>query len=179
MKQTWDKLGTDIHTLKDELELLLEMLPVSQKFIKQKGTVNKAFSRFVLSVKAMDSFVLPIKSVDVISPLLKHADFSATWKFWKDYMIEQHGIHLRSRTEVMQLKKINKLCDGKAETAVYYLEYAMYRNTKSFFKVNEAEMAHFFSKDTTSSTVKTTVKLSKKYHQVTLEKASKDETNAK
>lgn len=175
MKQTWDRLGTDIHTLKDELQLLLEMLPASQKFIKQKGTINKAFNRFILSVKAMDNFVLPIKSVEVVSPLLKNAEFSATWKFWKDYLIEQHGIHMRSRTEVMGLKQMNKLCEGKPETAVYFLEYAMYRNTKSFFKVNETELANSFKKDTPSTST-TKVTLSKKYHQVTLEEASKNET---
>ncbi len=172
MKNTWDRLGADLHTVQDELEILLEMMPLSTKFHKQTTTINKAWIRLQASVKLMDTFVIPVKSVEINSPLLKDAEFAATWKFWKDYLIEQHGIHARSRTELMQLKQMLSICEGNATTAVSFLEYAMYRGTKSFFKVNETELA----KMTPSNTVKKdekamVISLPSKYKQITLEEA--------
>lgn len=181
MKNTWDKLGEDIHTLKDELETLLEMLPISVKFNKQTTSLNKAWKRFDLSQKKMNAFIIPVKSIEINSPLLKHADFAATWKFWKDYLLEQHGIHARSRTESMQLKQMEKITEGNPELGVQFLEYAMYRGTKSFFKVNETELPKKLNSQNNSDS-KTTgmvISLPLKYKQVTLEEATKTEEDAK
>ena len=177
MKNTWEKLGNDIETLKGEIETLLEMVPLSTKFHKQSSTINKAWNRFNHSLKAMNAFVTPVKSVDISCPLLKDANFSASWKFWKDYLIEQHGINLRSRTELMQLKQMMKITEGKPDIAVAFLEYAMYRNTKSFFKVNETEIpqATTTKKD---SNKKMVVSLPSKYKQLTLEEAIENEQKA-
>lgn len=140
MNQTWERLGTDVHTLKDELEQLMEMLPLSNKFHQQAQSINKAWKRLQSTVTAMNLFITPVKSIEIQSPFLTNAEFSATWKFWKDYLIEQHGIHLRSRAEQMSLKQLFTMADKKPELAVKYLEYAMYRGTKAFFKVSDTEL---------------------------------------
>ena len=115
MKEAWDKLGEDIHTLKDELEELLEMLPQSAKFHKKTNTINKAWNRFQASVNRMDAFIVPVKSVEVNSGLLANANFSATWKTWKDYLIEQHGLFMRSRAELSALKRLAEIAEGTPE----------------------------------------------------------------
>lgn len=140
MKQTWEKLGEDVHTVKGEIVSLLDMLPQSAKFHKQTMRLNKAWERLKKSVSSMDAFITPVKSVEVNSPLLSNAEFAATWKVWKDYLIEQHGVFLRSRAELAGLKRMGEIAGKDPQLAVKYLEFAMYRVSANFYKVNEQEI---------------------------------------
>lgn len=179
MNQTWERLGTDVHTLKDELEQLMEMLPLSNKFHQQAQSINKAWKRLQSTVTAMNLFITPVKSIEIQSPFLTNAEFSATWKFWKDYLIEQHGIHLRSRAEQMSLKHMFLLADKKPELAVSYLEYAMYRGTKSFFKVIEKELPSTLVDNNKKEQKPMTVTLPARFRQKTIHEEIKRVENEK
>lgn len=139
MKQTWDKFGNHIHNFKTELESLIEIVPQSGKIHKQVNRVNKAYNYLIKSAKDMDQFVAPVKSVQVDSPLLADADFKATWKFWKDYLHEQHGVIMRTRAELMALKRLMEFSGEKPATAIRYLEFAMGGLYANFFKVKETD----------------------------------------
>lgn len=141
MKEEWENLLAEMDNLKEELESLLEMVPLSAKFHKKTSSLKRIWKRLQRSVNQVDQFITPVKSVKVASPLLCDPDFKASWQMWKDYLNEQHGIVIRSRSELMGLKRLAEISDGKPELAIKYLEFAISRPTdKNFYKVNEVEM---------------------------------------
>ena len=141
MKKTWDNLTAYTQSFKDEFEALLNILPDSAAIYKQQKRLDKAWRKLQSGFNQMDEFVSPmIKSVEVNSPLLKDADFIAKWKFWKEYLIEQHNIHVRSRSELMALKRLSEITNEKPAIAIKYLEFAMAGNYTRFFVVNQTEM---------------------------------------
>lgn len=138
MKQTWEKLNTDSLKVQEILEALGEMLPQSPKFLQVQKKLDKAWRSFTVSFNLMDEFVQPtIKSVQIDSRLFANAEFKITWKFWKEYLVEQHAIHMRSRAELMALKRLHKMADEKPERAIYIVEHAMSTLSKSFYLPNE------------------------------------------
>jgi hypothetical protein len=141
MKDHWEKFGKEFHSFKEDLEDLLDMLPRSATIYKQQNKLNSQFKKLTRALNDMDQFITPVKSVKVISPLLEDPEFPAAWKMWKDYLIEQHGIHLMSRAELMSLKRLADISDKKPKTAIEYLEYAMSRTDKNFYKVKDNELA--------------------------------------
>ena len=142
MKESWDTLCDDVQNLKEQLEELLEMVPQSAKFHQKTNAINKVWKRLQKGVNDVDQFISPVKSVKVSCPLLEDAEFKKTWQFWKEYLNEQHGIVMRSRAELMSLKRMMDISEGKPEVAIKTLEFVMSRSTdKNFYKVKETELA--------------------------------------
>lgn len=139
MKDHWETLGSELQSFKEQLEGLLEMLPQSNKFYQKTTVLNKGWKKVQRACDEMDPFISPVKSVLVNSPLLANNEFKATWQYWKDYLNEQHGIVMRSRTELMALKRLMEISAEKPELAIKYLEFAMSRGDKNFYLVKEVE----------------------------------------
>ena len=140
MKEEWENLLTEMSNLKDDLESLLEMVPLSAKFHQKTNSINKIWKRLQRAVNQVDQYITPVKSVKVTSPLLSDADFKTAWKMWKDYLNEQHGIVMRSRAELMGLKRLAEISEGNPGKAIKYLEFAISRPTdKNFYKVNDID----------------------------------------
>ena len=140
MKESWEILTTETANLKELLESLLEMVPQSARFHKKTTEINKQWKRLQKAVNEMDKFITPVKSIKVISPLLSYPEFRKTWQLWKEYLSEQHGIIMRSRAELMGLKRLMEITDGNPGLAVKYLEFAISRPTdKNFYKVKDVE----------------------------------------
>jgi hypothetical protein len=139
MKQIWDTTEKHILEFKEELEKLIENLPKSAKFHQQTATINKLWKKVQTSLNEMDQYITPVKSIEVKCKLLEDTSFTQSWNFWKDYLNEQHGIFMRSRAELMSLKRMMELSDNNAQNAIRYLEFAMGRMDKNFYKVNETE----------------------------------------
>jgi len=143
MKQSWERAETSIMVFKQELEELYELLPKSVKIHQKTATLNKAWKKVQISLNEMDKFISPVKSVDVKSNLLNNEKFREAWILWKDFLNEQHGIVMRSRAELMALKRMLDITTDNPDKAIFYLEYAMSRIEKNFYKVDEhAEAKH-------------------------------------
>jgi hypothetical protein len=160
MKQTWEKAEQSIMEFKQELEELHELLPKSVKIHQKTATLNKAWKKVQVSLNEMDKFITPVKSVDVKSKLLNDEKFRESWVFWKEYLNEQHGIFMRSRAELMALKRLLDISGDNPEKAIYYLEYAVSRLEKNFYKVVEQEEPKHPDKNNSKSIV---IKLPSKY----------------
>jgi len=141
MKQSWDKLQSDLLNVQTHIEELLDILPLSTIFYKKRNALNKAWKCLQKSAADVDAFITPVKSVKVACPLLDDPEFKESWKFWKDYLAEQHGIIMRSRAELMSLKRLMEISGNDAATAVKTLEFVMSRPTdKNFYKIKEADL---------------------------------------
>lgn len=142
MKQSWDKLQSDLLSVQTLIEELLEILPLSNLFFKKRNVLNKAWKSLQKSAADVDSFITPVKSVKVSCPLLDDPEFKSAWKFWKEYQAEQHGIIMRSRAELMSLKRMMEISGGDPAVAVKTLEFVMSRPTdKNFYKVKETDLS--------------------------------------
>jgi len=137
MKQEWERAETSIMVFKQELEELYDLLPKSVKIYQKTATLNKAWKKVQISLNEMDKFISPVKSVDVKSNLLNNEKFRESWILWKDFLNEQHGIVMRSRAELMALKRMLDITTDNPDKAIFYLEYAMSRIEKNFYKVDE------------------------------------------
>ncbi len=145
MKQTWERLTKSAESFKTVFEELLEILPESPSIYKRQRKVEKEWHKLKTEINFMDDFVSPtIVSVKVKSPLLDDAGFLATWKLWKDYLIEQHGIHMRSRAELMSLKRLHDIAKGDPREAIFTLEFAMGSNGmySNFFPVDKEKAGY-------------------------------------
>lgn len=141
MKESWDKLQNDLLNLHTHLEELLEILPLSTAFLKKKNALIKAWKALQKSTVDVDSYITPVKSIKVVSPLLDNPDFKETWKFWKEYLAEQHGIVMRSRAELMSLKRMMDISGNDPAIAIKTLEFVMSRPTdKNFYKIKEDDL---------------------------------------
>ena len=67
---------------------------------------------------------------------------------------------MRSRAELMGLKRIMDISGDNPEKAIYYLEYAISRLEKNFYKVTEQEEIKRPDKNTTNPII---IKLPSKY----------------
>jgi hypothetical protein len=139
MKQTWEAAETSIMTFKQELEELHELLPKSVKIHQKVATLNKAWKKVQTSLNEMDKFITPVKSVEVKSTLLNDLAFRESWTLWKEYLNEQHGIFMRSRAELVGLKRMMDISGNDPKIAISFLEYSMSRLEKAFYKVVEKE----------------------------------------
>ena len=160
MKQSWEKAEESIMLFKQELEELHELLPKSVKIHQKTASLNKAWKKVQIALNEMDKFITPVKSVEVKSNLLNHPQFREGWVFWKDYLNEQHGIVMRSRAELMALKRMLDISEDNPDRAIKYLEHAIARIERNFYKVNEQEEAKHTDKNTTKPIV---LKLPSKY----------------
>ncbi len=147
MKQSWEAAEKAIVLFQEELEELYTLLPKSVKIHQQLAKLNKSWRKVKLTLNEMDKFITPVKSVDVKSKMLENEPFREAWVLWKEYLNEQHGIFMRSRAELMGLKRMMDISGDNAEKAIFYLEYSMSRLEKAFYKVNEAEEPKHGKKD--------------------------------
>jgi hypothetical protein len=147
MKQSWEAAEKAIVIFQEELEELYTLLPKSVKIHQQLSRLNKSWKKVKLTLNEMDKFITPVKSVEVKSKMLDNEPFRQAWILWKEYLHEQHGIFMRSRAELMGLKRMMDISGDNPEKAIFYLEYSMSRLEKAFYKVNEAEEPKFIKKD--------------------------------
>jgi hypothetical protein len=160
MKQTWETAEASIMIFKQELEELHELLPKSVKIHQKVASLNKAWKKVQTSLNEMDKFITPVKSVEVKSNLLNDPTFRDSWILWKEYLNEQHGIFMRSRAELVGLKRMMDISGDDPKTAISFLEYSMSRLEKAFYKVVEKEDK---KPKTKASGAPTIIKLGAKY----------------
>lgn len=138
MREEWDQMGTDVRNLQEAMEELLVMLPQSPSFFKAENKMKKSWEKFKKSWNNFDGFISPMKAIEVKEPW-NDPEFLSTWKMWKEYLQEQYGVWIRSRSEVMALKRLKDLSGNNPKEAVRFLEYAMAGRYENFFKVKPEE----------------------------------------
>lgn len=139
MKQTWDNMGEQVHELTDVLQDIIDSVPHSPEMMKRVRRLKTAWEKFKRLYNQFDGFITPVNSVNVKEPW-NDPEFLESWQYWKDYLIEQHGVFMRSRSEVMALKHLKEITENNPKTAIRYLEFAMAGRYANFFKVKETEV---------------------------------------
>lgn len=146
MIQAWEAAESAIKIFKRELEELHELLPANNRIQKKIASLNRAWKKVQTSWNEMDKYLEPIKPVEIKSTMFENTQFREAWLMWKEYLNEQFNIFMASRAELNALKKIKEISEDNPKTAIYYLEHAMSRIDKHFYKVEEKENRHSKSK---------------------------------
>lgn len=139
MRDEWDELGLQAQALNEALKEIIEVMPQGPAMYKREVKAKKAWEKFKNSFNAFDGFISPMKAVEIKEPW-NDPEFLSTWKFWKDYLQEQHGQWIRSRSEVMSLKKLKEFSGDNPKKAIKLLEHAMYTRAKNFYMVSDEEL---------------------------------------
>lgn len=136
MKQKWAEICDTLKLANNEFEEFIEKSELSaidvkkiQKFIKAWNALKKLSNDF-------DSYLTPPEGLQIELPFQSEG-FERMWLRWKEYLSEQHGILIRSRSEISALEHLAEISGGDENKSIYYLRYAMTHRYKSFFVVDE------------------------------------------
>ena len=138
MKKNWDKLTKTLSDFEAELNIFLRSPNIPISLAKKAMTLKKSWDLAIKQVNAFEQFMSPIEEIALTLPEGVSEKFIETWCIYKDYMIEQHGIIMRSRMELYRLKKLFEYSNNDPEIAIKYLEYYM-TGYKSVFKVIDSK----------------------------------------
>lgn len=131
MLQHWDNIWKQLEASDKELEVFLESGGLTNSMIKKFNGFVKNWNSLKKMMEDFDQFVTPIEPITNILPW-ETDDFANVWKFWKEYLQEQHGQIMRSRAEKMALAYLEQLADSNEENACKIIEFTCYIRAKSF-----------------------------------------------
>ena len=138
MRKEFDKLTTNLNTFGESLEEFISVTPQSNEFVKRIANLNKLWTKVQTAANELENFVRPVETLDIKIPKELNCDkFIEAWKYWKDYLTEQHGITILSRMEIKALKLLFDLSECDPDKAIKLLEYAEAKGSRSFYKVDE------------------------------------------
>ena len=138
MKTKWEAFCKQIEKSDTELSEFLTYggmnslsAKKAEKFIKEWNTTKKL-------IDEIDNYIM------VVEPLENKIPFKSTvlaemWQRWKDYINEQHGQVMKSRSERSAMEHLLEIAKGDEEKAVKYLRYAMTNRYKNFFAIEEKD----------------------------------------
>jgi hypothetical protein len=138
INKIYNELYENLCDFKEKLEDLISLLPESKEMFKRKIALQKSWDKSQTLVNDLGVFILPVQSLTVNLPdAYNNADFLQTWTFYKEYLQEQHGISMRSRMEIKALKLLVEISENDPARAISYMEYAIAKGFKGFFKVDD------------------------------------------
>lgn len=142
IRSKWANLWETIDKFNQEFAMFsANVLSVSQQ-IKAEGlekTWNKLTAQAESYYDMLDELIKESTQVEkVVIKLPWDSDrFSDMWKLWIEYLVEQHNIICGTRTQIIQLKQLQKLSGDNEEKALAIMEWSMTNFYKTFYPVNE------------------------------------------
>jgi hypothetical protein len=138
MKEKWEQFSTEVEKSNSELnEFLFNgglntlVLKKAEKFVKQWNNTKK------LALE-IEKYIMVVDPLEIQFPF-KNERLTEMWQRWKDYLSEQHGQLIRTRSEKSAIEHLMELAKGDEEKAVKFLRYAMTNRYKNFFAIEEKD----------------------------------------
>lgn len=138
MINRWNEFCARMAASDDKLNEFIETAGLSSLQLKKLQKFTCEWNKTKNLAEEFDKFISPVDPIKVESPF-DQEDFRYIWKTWKEYLSEQHGILIRSRSEQMALDYLAEISENNVDVAIYFLRYAMAHRYKSFFKVDEKQ----------------------------------------
>lgn len=144
LMKTWEKIWADVNELNPEVVLTLQTLLL----VNQKAKCNNLFKlfeklkadccKFYDELEAADGEAVSVPPVDVKLPW-DTPKFKKEWTNWKEYLLEQHGIKISSRTEEKQLANLYILAEKDENKAYTMIDYSISSFYRTHFKLDAKE----------------------------------------
>jgi DNA repair photolyase len=138
-----------MESVEDELQEFLSN-GLSTVTLKSSRKFISSWNAFKKLAADMDQYITPVEPMEVKSPFASE-EFDKMWKRWKEYLSEQHGQLMRTRSEVSALEYLDKISKSEEKKAIYILRYAMANRYRNFFEIEEKDTKKPAKDDTGSS----------------------------
>lgn len=140
MKDSFNNIIQKTNEFNVLIEDILNALPDTAKNYKIKKKAESAYRILKLSLERHEDLITdsvpPIKSKIEEYP----KEFIDTWTIYKDFLIEQFGIRMRSRMQKFRLKLLFELTDNDFKKATKWIQYYMAAGSSSIYPVNELKI---------------------------------------
>lgn len=134
----WNEATESLAAFEEKMNDFMCMVPQSPELYKQKNNLKKMWDKVRRNINEVDRFITPPAAIEVKIPKEFNKDkFVEAWQVWKDYLEEQHAVKMRSRMEYKALEHLFDISGKDAEKAMKYLNYAIAKGSKSFYKVDD------------------------------------------
>jgi len=134
MIEKWKQVTKQLVDSDNELSSFLESGGLSTaNLAKIKAFISK-FNRFKKLMAEFDNFISPVDPIDVKSPF-QSPELADMWIRWKEYLSEQHGEVMRTRSEKSAIERLNEITECDEQKAIHILRYVMANRYKNFFFV--------------------------------------------
>lgn len=138
MKQKWEKLWGQMEKTQLEIAVFLENSGLSSLALNKSKAFVKEFDNYQKMAAEFDDYISPADPLEIVFPF-KTTEANEMWQRWKDYLSEQHGQLMRTRSEKSALEHITLLSNGDEAKTVKYLRYAMANRYKNFFAIEDKD----------------------------------------
>ena len=136
MKEKWAEICKSLTMADNEFDEFIKNSALSAMDVKKIQKFIKAWNNLKKQSNDFDKYLIPPEAVETELPFNSET-FDKMWLRWKEYLSEQHGILMRSRSEISALEHIRDISGGDENKAISFLRYAMACRYKSFFVVDE------------------------------------------
>ena len=131
MKEIWNDAWNELECVNKRMNEYLEKSTVNS--LKQLTT---AINRLNEKCEKFDTYMQPSEPKEIELPFTSK-EFADTWNTWKDYLQEQHGQVIRSRSQQSALTILKQYAEDNEETAIFMLHHAMMTRARNFYKVTK------------------------------------------
>lgn len=138
MKEHWEKLIEQLNDVDRALEVFLENGMLSSQSVAKAKPFIKEFNTLKKKMVEFDGFIAPVEPLE-LKISFESTELRELWERWKDYLPEQHGQVMRTRSELSAMELLNEMSGGDEAKAVRFLRYAMANRYRSFFQITEKE----------------------------------------
>ena len=107
-----------------------------QKSLRKWGTFRSNWNKFTTTFSEhIDELNISMPPINIPMPYASK-EFLEEWIGWKEYLIEQHDLTTLSRKERNDLRMLGAISNSE-ENAIKMLRYAMLKNSRWFFQLDE------------------------------------------
>lgn len=138
MISKWEEFWKQLESTDKELTEFLENGGLSTLSLTKAKKFIAAWNKQKKMASEIDQYISPIEPAQVEIPFRSSAFFEM-WSRWKDYLLEQHGQLIKSRSEISALEHLKKITKGNDELAIECLRYAMANRYRNFFLVEDKD----------------------------------------
>ena len=138
MKEKWNEYWKQLENCEAELNNFLESSSMSDMVVAQMKKFLSSWNKQKKLAAEIDQYITPVAPLEIKLPFSSD-EFTDMWQRWKEYLNEQHGQMMRTRSEKSALEHLNKLSKGNDEKAVEFLRYAMANRYRNFFAIEERD----------------------------------------
>lgn len=138
MQNKWNEYWKQLETVENELNDFFENGCLSTIAVTKSKKFLAAWNKQKKLASEMDQYISPVEATQVKIPFKTKA-FEEMWNRWKEYLSEQHGQLIRSRSEQSALEHLEKISKADDARAIEFLRYAMANRYRNFFVIDEKD----------------------------------------
>ena len=138
MKEKWEQFSTEVEKSNSELTDFLSNAGLNTLILKKAERFVKQWNNTKKLALEIEKYIMVVDPLEIQFPF-KNERLTEMWQRWKDYLSEQHGQLIRTRSEKSAIEHLMELAKGDEEKAVKFLRYAMTNRYRNFFAIEEKD----------------------------------------